>query len=137
MLNDPNGEFYRIINPLQWDFFDDISRCISFIERQIREQRYIFLIVSGTLGHELFLTTFCLMKQIFATYVYCAHLGPHNTWSRQYSQIRGVYNDHKKLAEHIKRDYNQLLNSLGINKINSYNSSIVKKENKVRFNYIY
>ncbi len=134
MLYDPDGEFNRIIKPYEWDFFNDISECISFIEKQIRQQHYIFLIVSGTLGQELFLTTYCLMEQVFATYIYCAHLGSHATLTEEYSQIRGVYNDPIKLAQHIERDYNQLQNSLGINYTNTYNKSIDSQQNKVRFN---
>ncbi len=134
ILYDSEGEFSQIIKPYEWNFFNNISECILFIEKQIRQQHYIFLIVSGTFGQELFLTTHCLMQQVFAKYVYCAHLGPHSKWTKEYSQIRGVYNDFVKLAQHIKRDYNQLKNSLEINSTNTYNKSIIDQQNKVRLN---
>jgi len=134
MLYDPEEEFNKIIKPYEWNFFNNISECISFIEKQTRQQIYIFLIVSGTFGQELFVTTYCLMEQVFATYIYCAHLGPHSKWTKEYSQIRGVYNDSRKLVEHIKKDFNQLQISLEINYSNTYNKSIINQQNKVRFN---
>jgi hypothetical protein len=114
ILYDCESQLRQTIGPFQWQFFNCVSLCMSFIETQLRERRYIFLVASGTLGRELFETTFCLTKQIFVAYVYCAHLGPHLGWSRNYSQIQGVYNDLTKLADQIKRDYSQLQNSLGI-----------------------
>ncbi len=132
MLYESDKKFYPIIKPLQWEFFDDISKCISFIRKQILQQNYIFLIISGTVGHELFLTKYIFMKRIFATYIYCTHIGPHSKWTEEYSQIRGVYNDPIKLAQHIKRDYNKLQKSLGINYTNTYNNAIIDQQNKVR-----
>ena len=131
ILSDCDGELNEIIKPYYWEFFNDICQCISYIEKQIRQQHYIFFIVSGTLGQELFSTGFSTMQQIFSTYVYCSHLGPHIKWTKAYSQIHGVYNDPMKLAQHLKRDYNHLENFLGINKNNPYNTSIITHENKV------
>ncbi|CAF1164795.1 unnamed protein product [Rotaria sordida] len=112
MLHDAEIEFHRIIEPFQWQFFDNISTCVSFIEMQLREQRYIFLITSGSLGKQLFYLGLCLTDQIFATYIYCAQLDPNSNWSRDYSQIRGVFNDSTMLAKQIKHDYQQLQSSL-------------------------
>jgi hypothetical protein len=60
---------------------------MSFIDKQLREQRDIFLIVSGIIGDELFLTGSCLIKQIYAIYVYCIQLRRHLKWSPKYSEI--------------------------------------------------
>ncbi|CAF1400563.1 unnamed protein product [Adineta steineri] len=108
ILNDSDDELNQAIKPYQWNFFNRVSNCISFIERQLREQRYIFLIVPGTLGEELYSTGLCLIKQIFATYIYCAHLGSHLEWSRGHSEIRGVYNNSKTLANKLKQDIDKL-----------------------------
>jgi len=136
ILHDSQDELDQIIQPFHWNFFDQISNCMSFIERQLREQRYIFLIVSGSIGNELFLSGLCLIKQIFATYIYCAQLGSHLNWSQKYSQIRGVYNDSFKLAQQIKRDYNQLQNSLHITETDWDISSNTTQQNKVSLNLI-
>ncbi len=136
ILHDSQDELDQIIQPFHWNFFDQISTCMSFIERQLREQRYIFLIVSGSIGNELFLFGLCLIKQIFATYIYCAQLGSHLNWSQKHSQIRGVYNDSFKLAQQIKRDYNQLQNSLHITETNWDISSNTTQQNKVSLKLI-
>jgi hypothetical protein len=106
---------------------------MSFIEKQLREQRYIFLIVSGSFGNELFLSGLCLIKQILATYIYCAQLGPHLNWSRKYSQIRGVYNDSFKLAQQIKQDYNQFKNSFNIKETDWDITSNTNQQNLKKF----
>jgi hypothetical protein len=136
ILKDSQDDLDQIIKPFQWNFFDKISNCISFIEKQLREHRYIFLIVSGSIGNELFLSGLCLIKQIFATYIYCAQLGQHLNWSQRYSQIRGVYNDSSKLAQQIKQDYNQLQNFLNITENNWDITSNTTQQNKVSLNLI-
>jgi len=135
-LHDSDGEIDQIIKPFQWKFFDKVSNCVSFIETQLRAQRYIFLIVSGSLGNELFFADLCLMKQIFATYIYCAHLGSHLDWSRDYPQIRGIYNDSKILAKQIKQDFDKLQLSLEIRDTRWYTESETTDENQVRYTFL-
>ncbi|CAF3537887.1 unnamed protein product [Rotaria sp. Silwood1] len=131
MLHDSEIQLQHIIEPFQWQFFNNISTCVSFIEMQLREQRYIFLITSGSLGNELFFSGLCLKNQIFATYIYCAQLGPHLNWSRDYSQIRGVFNDSTMLANKIKQDYQQLQISLDTSNTKSHTTSNTTNENKM------
>ncbi len=135
-MHDSDGEIDQIIKPFQWKFFDKVSNCMSFIEAQLRQQRYIFLIVSGSLGDELFVAGLCLMKQIFATYIYCAHLGSHLDWSRDYSEIRGIYNDSKILAKQIKQDFDKLQLSLEIRDTRWYTESKTTDENQVRYTFL-
>ena len=99
-------------------FFNNVSSCIPFIETQLRERRYIFLIASGQLGEELFLTASCLMQQIFVVYIYCAHLGPNWNWSRSFPKVRGIYNDSTMLINQLKQDYEHLRISLRIPETN-------------------
>jgi hypothetical protein len=105
---------------------------MSFIETQLREQRYIFLIVSGSLGDELFVAGLCLMRQIFATYIYCAHLDSHLDWSRDYSEIRGIYNDSKILAKQIKQDFDKLQLTLGMDDTKWYTESKTTDQTQVK-----
>jgi len=76
------------------------------------------------------------MKQIFATYIYCAHLGSHLDWSRDYPQIRGIYNDSKILAKQIKQDFDKLQLSLGIRDTRWYTESKTTDENQVRYTFL-
>ncbi|CAF1190170.1 unnamed protein product [Rotaria sordida] len=121
----------HIIEPFQWQFFNNVSSCVSFIETQLRERRYIFLITSGSLGHELFHSGLCLTDQIFASYIYCAQLDPNLDWSRDYAQIRGIYNDSTKLANKIKQDYKELQNSLNICETEWHTASNTTNENEI------
>ncbi|UJR38678.1 hypothetical protein I4U23_031344 [Adineta vaga] len=108
LINDSTEQFKKIIEPFQWNFFNNISSCISFIEKQLRQKSNIFLIVSGKLGEELFLTTVFLMQQIFSVYIYCAQIEPNLKWSKTHVQIKGVYNNLNQLQRHIEKDYQQL-----------------------------
>ena len=116
ILSDCEDRLHRIIEPFHWRFFDSVASCVPFIESQLREQRYVFLVASGTLGHELFLTPLSLMVQIFSAYIYCAHLGPHLQWSQDYARIRGVFNDPNLLANQIQQDYDPLRVLLNIDR---------------------
>lgn len=49
-----------------------------------------------------------MMQEIFAAYIFCAHLTAHQTWSQDYRQIRGVYNDSLLLLNQIGEDYRLL-----------------------------
>ncbi|CAF0803813.1 unnamed protein product [Rotaria sordida] len=131
MLHDTEIQFQHIIEPFQWQFFNNVSSCVSFIETQLRERRYIFLITSGSLGHELFHSGLCLTDQIFASYIYCAQLDPNLDWSRDYAQIRGIYNDSTKLANKIKQDYKELQNSLNICETEWHTASNTTNENEI------
>ncbi|CAF1230623.1 unnamed protein product [Adineta ricciae] len=123
MLTESPAEFDRLIEPFQWTFFTKIPICLAFIETQLREQRYVFLVVSGSLGNELFLTNVCLIKQLFATYVYCAHLSPNFQWTEDNSTIRGVFNDQNQLLKKIQMDLDPFKQSSGEFDSIWYNSS--------------
>ncbi|CAF4773338.1 unnamed protein product [Rotaria socialis] len=71
------------------------------------------------------------MDQLFATYVYCAQLSPNLNWSRDYSTIRGIYNDSNKLAYQLKRDYKQLQAALGICETECYTVSKITNEKQI------
>ncbi|UJR32556.1 hypothetical protein I4U23_020017 [Adineta vaga] len=131
MLGESNNEFDQFIQPFQWTFFNKITNCLAFIETQLREQRYIFLVVSGSLGNTLFQTGICVIKQLFATYIYCAHLDPNLEWARNHSEIHGVFNDSKKLISQIQKDFDTLKKSLGISIIKWYVQSNTTNETKM------
>ncbi|CAF3544687.1 unnamed protein product [Rotaria socialis] len=131
ILHDAEFQFQQIVEPFQWQFFDNVSSCVLFLEKQLREQRYVFLVTSGVLGKELFISGLCVMDQLFATYVYCAQLSPNLNWSRDYSKIRGIYNDSNKLAYQLKRDYKQLQAALGICETECYTVSKITNEKQI------
>ena len=133
ILRDCDIQFQQLIKPFQWHFFNSVSSCVLFIEKQLRERRYIFLIASGKLGEELFFTAFCLMQQIFVAYIYCAHLGPNWNWSCDFPKIRGVYNDSKMLINQLKQDYEHLRTSLRITETNWDTESNTSNNNRVKF----
>ncbi|CAF3945015.1 unnamed protein product [Rotaria sordida] len=111
ILNSSNNYLDQIIEPFQWHFFDNVLQCISYIENQLREQNEIFLIASGTLGYELFLTAYRLMAAIRYVYIYCSQLGLQGNWIKYYRQIRGVFNDSSTLGEKLKPDFEQIYQS--------------------------
>jgi len=111
ILNSSNNYLDQIIEPFQWHFFDNLSQCIPYIENQLREQNEIFLIASGALGYELFLTAHRLMAAIRYVYIYCSQVGLHGDWIKYYRQIRGVFNDSLKLGEKLKPDFEQVYQS--------------------------
>jgi hypothetical protein len=104
MLNSSNDYLNQIIKPFAWNFFDNVSQCLPFIENQLREQNQIFLVASGSLGYDLFVTAYRLMSTIPFVYIYCSRLGLHGNWIRYYSQIQGVFNDSLTLGKKIKED---------------------------------
>lgn len=134
MLNDCDSNFNDIIKPFEWNFFKEISICISFIEKQLREQRYIFLIVSGSIGNELFFSGLPLIRQIFATYIYCAQIHTHLYWAMKHSEIKGVFNDSNKLKQQIQKDFHHLENLLNINNNNWDIQFTTNNQNQVRKN---
>ncbi|CAF2850325.1 unnamed protein product [Rotaria sp. Silwood2] len=107
ILNSSNNYLDQIIEPYQWHFFDNLLQCIPYIENQLREQNEIFLIASGALGYELFLTAYRLMAAIRYVYIYCSQLGLQGNWTKYYRQIRGVFNDSLTLGEKLKPDFEQ------------------------------
>jgi hypothetical protein len=104
MLNSSNDYLNQIIKPFVWNFFDNVSQCLPFIEHQLREQNKIFLVASGSLGYDLFISSYRLMSIIPFVYIYCSRLGLHSNWIRYYSQIQGVFNDSLTLGKRIKED---------------------------------
>ncbi|CAF2108189.1 unnamed protein product [Rotaria magnacalcarata] len=104
ILNSVDSSLYEIIEPFQWCFFRDISECFQYIEQQLRQQNEIFLVVSGTLGYELFLTSFRFMSAIRFVYVYCSQIGIHGNWAQYYYQIKGVFNDPSALEKKLKQN---------------------------------
>jgi hypothetical protein len=108
MLNSSNDYLNQIIKPFAWNFFDNISQCLPFIENQLREQNQIFLVASGSLGYDLFITSYRLMSTISFVYIYCSRLGLHDNWIRYYSQIQGVFNDSLTLGKKIKEDFERV-----------------------------
>jgi hypothetical protein len=104
MLNSSNDYLNQIIKPFAWNFFDNISQCLPFIENQLREQNQIFLVASGSLGYDLFITSYRLMSTISFVYIYCSRLGLHRNWIQYYPQIQGVFNDSLTLGKKIKED---------------------------------
>lgn len=123
LITDSNDKFNEIIQPLTCEYFNDITLCISSIDKELRQNSYIFLIVSGKFGEELFSTVVSLMRQMFSIYIYCAQINPNLKWSKNFSGIKGVYDDLYKLQVHVQHDYQQLRNSL----------SIVQNPNQVRY----
>ena len=132
MLTEAPAEFDRLIKPFRWRFFTKIPACLAFTETQLREQRHVFLVVSGSLGNELFLLNVCLIKQLFATYVYCAHLSPNFEWSEDMSTIQGVFNDQKQLLMKIQTDLDPFKQSLGVFDSKWYNPSRTVNQITVR-----
>ncbi|CAF3006292.1 unnamed protein product [Rotaria sp. Silwood2] len=112
LINDSTEQFKKIIEPFQWNFVNNISSCVSLIEKQLRQKSNIFLIVSGKFGEELFLTTFFLIQQVFSIYIYCAQIESNLKWSKGYLQIKGVYDNLNQLERRIEKDYQQFQDSL-------------------------
>ncbi|CAF0978985.1 unnamed protein product [Rotaria sp. Silwood1] len=108
IINSLDNNINQIIEPHHWCFFNNVSQCIPYIENQLRQQNEIFLVVSGTLGYELFLTAYRFMTAIRFVYVYCSRLGVHGNWIKYYSQIQGVFNDSLALEEKLKQNLEQL-----------------------------
>ena len=104
MLNSSNDYLNSIIKLYQWNYFDNISHCLVFIENQIREENEIFLVTSGSFGYELFTVAHRLLAAIQYVYIYCSRLGVHGNWIRYYHQIKGVFNDSLTLGEKIQID---------------------------------
>ncbi|CAF2537696.1 unnamed protein product [Rotaria sp. Silwood2] len=108
IINSLDNNLTQIIEPHHWCFFNNVSQCIPYIENQLRQQNEIFLVVSGSLGYELFLTAYHFMSAIRFVYVYCSRLGIHGNWIKYYSQIQGVFNDSSALEEKLKQNLEQL-----------------------------
>ncbi|CAF0838365.1 unnamed protein product [Rotaria sordida] len=108
IINSLDNNLNQIIEPYHWYFFNNVTQCIPYIENQLRQQNEIFLVVSGSLGYELFLTAYRLMSAIRFVYIYCSRLGLHENWIKYYSQIQGVFNDSLVLEEKLKKNLEQI-----------------------------
>ncbi|CAF1089465.1 unnamed protein product [Adineta steineri] len=111
IVKSSNNILDKIIEPFQWCFFDNIFKCISHIENQLRQQNEIFLVTSGTLGCELFSTAYVLLTAIRFVYIYCSQVSLQEKWTNYRSQIRGVFNDPSMLEEKIKQDFQHIYQS--------------------------
>ncbi|CAF3831650.1 unnamed protein product [Rotaria magnacalcarata] len=107
MLNHPNKNLDETIAPSKWNIFNEISICIPHIEIQLREEKRIFLVVSGSLGHTLFITSFHLMSLIPYIYIYCSSFDLYVNWANYCSGIRGVHANARVLGEQINQDLNE------------------------------
>lgn len=130
ILNSVEECLNAIIQPFTWNFFDSIPQCVAFIEHQMREKNQIFLVASGSLGYELFISTNLSSSFISFAYIYCSQLGRHQHWTGYYSQIRGVFNDSLQLTEQIKTDVEEAHRRAQISLVQS------KTRPKVRKNHI-
>lgn len=108
MLNDCETDFNEMIKPYQWNFFNDRIECMSFIENELRKKHLILLIVSGSIGNDLFISGSTLIDQIYSIYVYCAQIDTHSQWATKYKQIKGIFNQSNKLKEQIEKDFHQI-----------------------------
>ncbi|CAF3765154.1 unnamed protein product [Rotaria socialis] len=107
ILNHPNKNLDETIAPSKWNIFNEISICIPYIEIQLREEKRIFLVVSGSLGHTLFITSFHLMSLIPYIYIYCSSFDLYVNWANYYSGIRGVHANARELGKQINQDLNK------------------------------
>ena len=94
----------EVIQPFQWSFYRTLSRCVPYMQYQSLGGNEVFLVVSGSLGYELFTEAYQKISRVQYVYVYCSQLGLHERWIRYYSKIRGVYNDSQALAKAIQSD---------------------------------
>lgn len=107
ILHSSNDYLNQIIEPSPWNFFQNISQCLSFIEIQLRERNRIYLVASGLLGHELFTYVHRLMSAISFVYIYCSHIDLYDKWIRCHPQIKRVFNDLLQLGKQITTDIQQ------------------------------
>lgn len=108
ILNSCTDDLNETIQPFSWNFFENIFECLSFIENQVREEKQIFLVVSGSLGRQVFASGYEFMRTVSFVYIYCSQLGEHNDWIQTYSDIRGAFNDSSKLQRVIKADLDKV-----------------------------
>jgi hypothetical protein len=106
-----NDYLNQIITPSKWYVFTDISTCILHIENQLREENKIFLVVSSSFGHQLFLSSSHLISLISFVYIYHSQIDFHINWIENHPQVRGMYNDFIQLGEKIKQDLRRYIDN--------------------------
>ena len=104
ILNSCTDDLNETIQPFTWNFFQNVFDCLSFIENQMREEKQIFLVLSGSLGRQVFASGYGFMRTVSFVYIYCSQLGQHNDWIQNYADIRGAFNDSLILQQAIKKD---------------------------------
>ncbi|CAF1145029.1 unnamed protein product [Adineta steineri] len=67
----------------------------------------IILIVSGSLG-QTFIPSIHDLTQIAYVYIFCFDVDKHNSWTKQWNKIRGVYNNENSLSRKLKDDLRSL-----------------------------
>lgn len=92
----------EIIQPYIWNCFHNVADCLAFIETQVRERSQIFLVASGSLGYELFISANRLVSAVSFVYIYCSQIGRHTHWTRNFEQIQGVFNDSLILGKQVQ-----------------------------------
>ena len=131
ILNDCEQDFTELIEPYQWNFFNDRISCMSFIENELRKKHLIILIVSGSIGNDLFISGSTLIDQIYSIYIYCAQIDTHSQWANNYKQIKGIYNQSNKLKQQIKKDLDQINQSYQFNYSNQQIQLTTTNQNNV------
>jgi hypothetical protein len=81
--------------------FNDCTACKDYLLSI--EQEKIFLIVSGIDGESL-VTLVHHLSKINSIYIFCFEKNRHEEWPKNYSKIRGVYENKDELLKILKHD---------------------------------
>ena len=81
------------------DLFTQVDDCLRFLD-EVTDER-AFIITSGSLGQQLVKST-CHLPQVNTIYVFSSNSEQHQSWSKDWPKIRGVYSRLKPLCEALR-----------------------------------
>ncbi|CAF0915196.1 unnamed protein product [Didymodactylos carnosus] len=106
-------KYIKLADPSQWKFYNDSSKCATFIRSSECQGKHVFLISSGTLGRELVPTVHNL-PQFTAAYIHCSDVDLHKVWSGQLKKVKIVsFDDNKELFAQLFEDVMQVYVDIG------------------------
>jgi tetratricopeptide (TPR) repeat protein len=92
----------QIVNTI--DTFIDVDTCVDFLT-QIKDEK-VFMIVSGAIGQSA-IPVIHDLSQVDSIYVFCGNKLKHEQWAKEWSKVKGVFNQTDQICDTLKRDTEQ------------------------------
>ena len=129
------GELRRIVNNITT--FTDEQQCIRFLST-IKDEK-VCIIISGLYGRKTVprIHSLSIMDSIF---IYCGNIALHEAWTKEWSKIKGIFNNIAQLCEAVKEAARQCQRnsiSMTITPVNTGGSITNEKLNHVGPSFVY
>ena len=117
------------------DMFTDGEECIQFLEEMANEKAC--MIISGSFGQQI-VPRIHNLPQVDSIFIFCSDKTHHEEWAKDWSKIKGVFNEIRLLCEALKRAAEQCeQNSISISIIGGTGSLVEKSGDRLDPSFMY